>query len=105
MIKISVLYPNTAGSWFDHDYYRDVHMPKLKALLGETCLYYTVEKGLAGGPDGQPPYVATCSYFCESMQTFEAAMQLHQATIVADVPNYTDTVPVIQISAVVVEHS
>ena len=105
MIKVSVLYPHTAGSWFDHDCYRDVHMPKLKALLGETCLYYTVEKGLAGGPDGQPPYVATCSYFCESMEAFEAAMRLHQATIVDDVPNYTDIVPVIQISSVVVEHS
>ena len=36
---------------------------------------------------------------------FEAAMRLHQAPIVDDVPNHTDSVPVIQISSVVVEHS
>ena len=27
MLKISVLYPNAPGVNFDHDYYRDKHMP------------------------------------------------------------------------------
>src|SRR6266446_9652578 len=44
-----ILYPNNAGARFNHDYYRDKHMPLIKARLGDTCKYYTVDKGLAGG--------------------------------------------------------
>jgi len=37
MIKVSVMYPNTPGSRFDHAYYRDKHMPLLKARMGDAC--------------------------------------------------------------------
>ena len=33
MIKVSVMYPNKPGARFDHDYYRDKHMPLVKARL------------------------------------------------------------------------
>ena len=49
MIKVSVMYPNSPGARFDHEYYRDKHMPLLKARMGSSCKYYTVDKGLAGG--------------------------------------------------------
>ena len=35
MIKVSVMYPNRAGARFDHEYYRDQHMPMVKRLLAE----------------------------------------------------------------------
>ena len=54
MIKVSVMYPNTPGARFNHDYYRDKHMPLVKARMGESCKYYTVDKGLAGGTPGAP---------------------------------------------------
>src|SRR5215467_11736108 len=34
MIKVSVMYPNSPGARFDHEYYRDKHMPLLKARMG-----------------------------------------------------------------------
>jgi uncharacterized protein (TIGR02118 family) len=34
MIKVSVMYPNTAEARFDHDYYRDKHMPLIKSRMG-----------------------------------------------------------------------
>ena len=49
MIKFSVLYPNKPGVRFDHAYYRDKHMPLLKARMGDACKSYTIDKGLAGG--------------------------------------------------------
>ena len=52
MIKVSVMYPNTPGARFDHAYYRDKHMPLLKARMGASCKSYTVDKGLAGGAPG-----------------------------------------------------
>ena len=66
MIKVSVMYPNTPGARFDHEYYRDRHMPLVKARLGDACKYYTVDKGLAGGaPDAPATYVGMCHIFCD----------------------------------------
>src|SRR5204862_8043907 len=50
MIIVSVMYPNTPGNRFDHEYYRDKHMPLVKARLGAACKFYTVDKGLAARP-------------------------------------------------------
>ena len=33
MIKVSVMYANAPGERFDHDYYRDKHMPLVKARI------------------------------------------------------------------------
>src|ERR1044071_6356521 len=78
MIKVSVMYPNTAGARFDHAYYRDKHMPLLKARMGDACLYYTVDKGLAGGAPGSPaPYVGMCHIFSDSVEKFQAGFGPH----------------------------
>ena len=106
MIKVSVMYPNTEGARFDHAYYRDKHMPLLKARMGDACLYYTVDKGMAGGAPGSPPtYVGMCHIFSESVEKFQAAFGPHAKEILGDIPNYTDLKPVMQISEVVVERS
>jgi uncharacterized protein (TIGR02118 family) len=103
MIKVSVLYPNTPGARFDHTYYREKHMPLLKTRMGRSCLYYTVDKGLAGGTPGAPaPYVAMCHIYCESVQAFQAGFGPHASEILADIANYTDLSPTIQISEVIV---
>jgi uncharacterized protein (TIGR02118 family) len=34
MVKISVIYPNTSGVRFDHEYYRDTHLPLIKTRMG-----------------------------------------------------------------------
>ena len=106
MIKINVMYPYTEGARFDHAYYRDRHMPMVKARLGSACAYYTVEKGLAGRAPGAPPaFVAMCAFICGSAEGYRAAMQEHGAEIRGDIANYTDIAPVIQFSEVVVERS
>jgi len=106
MIKVSVMYPNTPGARFDHTYYRDKHMPLVKERLGAACLYYTVDKGLAGGtPSAPATYVGMCHIFCPSAEIFQAAFGPHVKEIMGDILNYTDLTPVIQISEVVVERS
>jgi len=103
MIKVSVLYPNTPGARFDHEYYRNKHMPMVKSKMGESCKYYTVDKGIAGGMPGTPPtYVGMCHLFCDSVDDFQAGFGPHASEILADIKNYTDLTPVIQISEVVV---
>ena len=103
MIKVSVMYPNTPGARFDHAYYKDTHMPLLKARMGDACLRYTIDKGLGGGAPGTAAtYVAMCHVFCDSVESFEAGFMPHSKEILADIANYTDLAPVIQISEVVV---
>lgn len=103
MIKVSVMYPNTPEARFDHEYYRDRHMPLVKARMGESCQYYTIDKGLAGGaPDAPATYVAMCHIFCDSVEAFQAGFGPHAEEIMADIPNYTDLTPIIQISEAIV---
>jgi uncharacterized protein (TIGR02118 family) len=103
MIKVSVMYPNQPGARFDHDYYRDKHMPLVQERLGAACRFYTVDKGLAGGAPGEPPtYIAMCHIYCDSPEAFSTAFTPHAKEILGDIPNYTDLSPVIQISEVVV---
>ena len=103
MIKVSVMYPNTPGARFNHDYYRDQHMPMIQRKMGEACVRYTVDKGLAGGAPGAPAtYIGMCHIFSESVESFQAGFGPHAKDIMADIPNYTDIAPVMQISEVVV---
>lgn len=102
MIKVSVMYPHRPDARFDHDYYRDKHMPMVKRLMGEHCKSYTVDKGLSGGtPGSAPTYVGMCHIFCDSVESFQAGFGPHAKEILADIPNYTDLSPVMQISEVV----
>lgn len=106
MIKVNVMYPYTDDARFDHAYYRDLHMPMVKARLGKACAYYTVEKGVAGRARNAPPvFVAMCSFICDSAEGYRAAMQEHGAEILGDIAKYTDIAPVIQVSEIVVERS
>ena len=103
MIKVSVMYPNTPGARFDHAYYRDKHMPLVKARMGEHCKYYTIDQGLGGGAPGAPAtYVCMGHLFCDSVEAFQAGFGPHAGEIMGDIPNYTDIAPVIQMSEIVV---
>lgn len=103
MIKVSVMYPNTPGARFNHEYYRDKHMPMVQAKMGAALKFYTVDKGLAGGAPGAPAtYVGMCHLYSDSVETFQAGFGPHAKEIMADIPNYTDIAPVMQISEVVV---
>lgn len=103
MIKVSVMYPNKPDSRFDHAYYRDKHMPLVKSRMGDACRFYTVDKGLAGGSPGEAPkFVGMCHIYCDSVEAFQSSFGPHAKEIMADIPNYTDLTPIVQISEVVV---
>jgi uncharacterized protein (TIGR02118 family) len=103
MIKVNIFYPNGPERRFDMDYYKNKHMPMVKDKLGAACTGFTVDAGLAGGVPGQPAtYVAVGALLCTSVEAFGAAMAANAKDIMADIPNYTDAQPTIQISQVVV---
>jgi len=101
MIKVSVLYPNGEGSRFDMDYYCNKHMPMAQEKLGAACKGVAVEQGLGGAEPGAPAtYVAMGHLLFDSMEEFQAAFGPQAATLMADIPNYTNIQPVVQISSV-----
>ena len=101
LIKVSVLYPNTAGCRFDMNYYLNRHMPMVQQKLGPACKRMAVEEGIAGGAPGAPAtYVAMGHLYFDSTDAFQTAFAPHAQAILADIPNYTNTQPTIQISEV-----
>ncbi|HEY7245513.1 MAG TPA: EthD family reductase [Xanthobacteraceae bacterium] len=101
LIKVSVLYPNVAGCRFDMSYYLNQHMPMVQQKLGAACKRMAVEEGVAGGLPGAPAtYVAMGHLYFDSIDAFQSAFTPHAQAIMADIPNYTNTEPTIQISEV-----
>ena len=85
------------------NYYRDRHMPMVQERLGAVCKGIAVEHGLAGAtPGSRPQFIAMGHIYFESLEAFEASFGQHAKEFVADVPNYTNVQPVIQVSGVVV---
>lgn len=99
MIKVTVLYPNTAGSHFDIRYYCDTHIPLVRRLLRPALQGVAVEHGIAGATPGSPaPYLAIGELQFDSVEAFQSAFGPHSQEILSDVPHYTNIQPVIQIS-------
>jgi uncharacterized protein (TIGR02118 family) len=101
MIKISVFYPNSAGAKFDMNYYVSKHLPMVQKKLGTALKGVAAEQGIAGGDPGvAAPFIAVGHLMCDSVETFQSAFAPHASEIMADVPNYTNVQPTIQISEV-----
>jgi len=78
-------------------------MPLVKARMGDSCKYYTIDRGVAGAAPGDAPtYVGMCHIYADSVEAFQKGFGPHAQEIMGDIPNYTDLSPVIQISEVVV---
>lgn len=104
MIKVSVLYPNADGVRFDHDYYRDQHVPMVVRELEGTVRSWGVERGLGdGSPDGAAPFVASCWFVADSVEAWAGAFGPKADTILGDIPNYTDATPVMQVAEITAE--
>ena len=102
MIRVSVLYPNNEGSKFDHDYYRDNHIPMVREKLGSALLDASIDKGIAGGAPGAPAPFACIGYLVfDSVEIFQEAFGANAEAIMGDIPNYTDIEPTLQISEIV----
>lgn len=94
MIRMSVFYPSSEGATFDHDYYREHHVPLALRAWGLTTA--DIDKGVDG------PYVAAVHFEFDSVDAVQAAMAA-EATgeVLADVANYTNIAPVIQTSEII----
>jgi uncharacterized protein (TIGR02118 family) len=100
MVCVSVFYPNDAGKKFDHDYYAAKHMPLVMDRLKSSGLIrYEIDRGVGGGAPGAPaPFVCVGRLYFNSPEGFQEGLRSHGPEIMADVANYTDLSPSIQVS-------
>lgn len=96
MIRMSVYYPASDGANFDHDYYRDSHIPLCLSTWGLDPAAAQIDKGIDG------PHVAAVHFTFDSADALQGAMASEgTGAIMADVANYTTIQPVIQVSEIV----
>lgn len=101
MIKVSVMYPNSEGATFDIDYYCNTHIPMVGELLGDALKGGTVDSGLAGGAPGEAaPFIAMGHITFESVEAFQDSFGPNAEKIMADLANFTNVQPQIQISEI-----
>jgi uncharacterized protein (TIGR02118 family) len=94
-VKVSVLYPASEGSTFDMEYYKTKHRAIVEDVLGPVT--FSCEQGLPG-----QPFMATGHLLYESMAAMQAGMGGARAgEAQADVPNFTNITPQIQIGEVI----
>ena len=102
-IKVTALYPDGEGKTFDMDYYCNIHTPMVVELLRGALIGATIEKGLAGvEPDSTAPYQAMGNLYFESVEMFQNSFGQNADKIMADLPNFTNIEPIIQISEVMI---
>jgi len=96
MIRFSVFYPKTEGATFDHDYYRNQHVPLACKTWGLDPSKAAIDKGIDG------PYEAVVHFTFESVDELGASLGgPGTGDVMADVANYTTIAAFTQTSEIV----
>lgn len=95
MIRIMVLYPRGEGTHFNSDYWLNTHMPMLPGKWPKLNKW---EADIAGTDS---PYYAVAHIFFDSMEDMQSAMSSPETgEVLGDIPNYTNTSPIISTNSV-----
>ena len=98
MIRVSVMYPNEKGKRFDVNYFATKHIGLIhKKLDGAGLVRSEVDKAA----DPSSPFIAIGHLYFKSMEEFQTGFFTHAAEMTADIPNFTDVTPQVQISEIV----
>jgi uncharacterized protein (TIGR02118 family) len=101
MIKVSVLFPETAGARFDKAYFFSKHLPLVARLVGPALKGISIEEGISGAMPGSPaPYLMASHFSFDSVDAFQAAFFPHAEAIMQDLAKVTPIEAVVQIGDV-----
>ncbi len=100
MISLTVLYPKTADSHFDMDYYLNTHTPLVKERLTSIGLIgVDLRAGMAGAaPDSPPMYEMVANLNFGTIEELSNALATHGPELTGDIPNFTNVQAIMQIS-------
>lgn len=101
MIRVTVLYPNAADVRFDHAYYAGRHRTLvLERLASYGLRSFESERGIRDGEGGPAPFIALGHLTFNTLADFERGWSAAGEELAADVPNFTNAMPLLQISEV-----
>jgi uncharacterized protein (TIGR02118 family) len=107
MNAMTILYPTGLGITFNADYYRDHHLKTIMKLYGRSIRRFELRRvptlpAPAAGAAGPPPpaYSAAVNIWIADLAAFNAHNAKHGAQLVADMPNFTNAQPTIQMDRV-----
>jgi uncharacterized protein (TIGR02118 family) len=100
MIRLTIMYPEAEGATFDMDYYLNKHIPMVSEKCGAAIKECSVEQAVAG-PGPVAPYRVIARITVDSMDDFLTYVAPNDPVFAADVPNFTNIRPVIQVNEVV----
>jgi uncharacterized protein (TIGR02118 family) len=99
-LSIQVLYPFSDNTNFDFEYYVDKHLAIVKESIGFHIENVLVTKGIAGGQDAPPAFHAIATITFRGQSERDAAMANIDAAV-KDIPNFTNSKPIMLIGEVV----
>jgi uncharacterized protein (TIGR02118 family) len=94
------MYPDAEDATFDMDYYINKHIAMVKEKCAPAIRECTVEQGLAGPEPARYKVIARLGV--DTMDDFLKYVAPNDPIFAADVPNFTNIRPVIQINEVVI---
>jgi uncharacterized protein (TIGR02118 family) len=101
MICVTVVYPNTPGTRFDRSYYTERHMPMANARFGPFGLKKAeILSGKPGLDGSAAAYHMMANLYFDSMEKMQDGLAKVGGEVMADIPNYTNTQPVIYVGEV-----
>ena len=100
MISLTALYPKTADSHFDMDYYLHTHTFLVRERLTPIgVVSIDLAAGLAGGVSDSLPACAMIGRLnFASLDELQNALSAHGPELIGDIPKFTDVQPLMQIS-------
>ena len=99
MAILTVLYPKSDHSRFDHSYYLKNHIPFVKHLLaGYGLQRIDLFRGIAATTGGRPSFEMIGNLNFAQADQIGPALQAHATEILADVAKFTDIQPSMQVS-------
>jgi uncharacterized protein (TIGR02118 family) len=103
MIRVTVLFPRTSDSHFDMDYYLSRHVPMTTERLQSLGFRVKAEVDQGVGTlTGEPaPYAVIGYLLFDKMEDLQQGLATHGAEIMADIPNFTNVQPQIQVGNMV----
>lgn len=98
MIILTVLYPKTDSSHFDHEYYIQKHIPLVHSIWGGMGLERVDLMRGVGSLDGGPAaYELIVALGFTAMEDVQNALGKGEE-IMGDIPNFSNVQPIIQLS-------
>jgi uncharacterized protein (TIGR02118 family) len=102
VIRLTVLYPKTAASTFDMEYYLNKHVPLVLARLSSMGLRrLEVDAGLGGVAPDQPASFAAIGYLTyDTLEDLQRGLAVHGAELMEDIHKFTNVEPLMQVNRI-----